>query len=76
MSHDANKSDRDDPDDSEDLGDLEGGPGGSSNLHVGRRPMTGQTCSLKTLIDDNVLDAGDNVLTLEYMVSKLNNQID
>jgi len=67
MDQNANRSDHDDPDDSEDLGDHDGGPG-TSQLPVGRRPMTGQTCSLKTLIDDCVLDAGDNVLTLEYMV--------
>lgn len=38
---------------------------------VGRKSVTGQTCSLKTLIDDDVLAAGENVLAMEYMVGDI-----
>lgn len=63
------KEDRSEDHDSEDVGESESTPGTSSISQVGRKSVTGQTCSLKTLIDDGVLDAGDNVLTMEYMVS-------
>ena len=42
--------------------------GGSSQ--VGRKSMTGQTCSLKTLIDDQVLVPGERILHMEYMGQK------
>jgi proteasome lid subunit RPN8/RPN11 len=42
--------------------------GGSSN--VGRKSMTGQTCTLKTLIDDKVITPGDGMLSMEYMGQK------
>lgn len=33
--------------------------------HIGRKPAFGQTCSMKTLIQDGIIQAGDQVLTLE-----------
>jgi hypothetical protein len=35
---------------------------------AGRKSFTGQTCTLKTLIDDDVIDPGSNVLSVDYMV--------
>ncbi|KAI1291908.1 MPN domain-containing protein [Halotydeus destructor] len=72
----SDHDDKDDHDDSEDVCDSEptAGPSAYADCgtvsQVGRKPATGQTCSLKTLIDDGVLDAGDNVLTMEYMSAK------
>ena len=42
--------------------------GGSTQ--VGRKSITGQTCSLKTLIDDKVIIPGDGILHMEYMGQK------
>lgn len=36
--------------------------------HVGRKPLNGPPCSLKTLVDDNILDPLDGSLTYEIMV--------
>ena len=36
--------------------------------HVGRKPLNGPPCSLKTLVDDNILDPMDGSLTYEIMV--------
>lgn len=44
-------------------------PIGEVNSQVGRKSTTGQICSLKTLIEDDVLQAGDNVLSMDCMVS-------
>lgn len=38
--------------------------------HIGRKPLNGPPCSLKTLVDDNVLDPLDGSLTYEIMGSK------
>ncbi|RWS17346.1 MPN domain-containing protein-like protein [Dinothrombium tinctorium] len=42
----------------------------SASTQVGRKSLSGQTCSLKTLIDDQVLDAGEGMLMMEYMGAK------
>lgn len=39
--------------------------------HVGRKPLNGPPCSLKTLVDDNILDPLDGSLTYEIMVRNL-----
>lgn len=40
---------------------------GSRNAsHIGRKPAFGQTCSMKTLLQDGILQTGEKVLTLEY----------
>lgn len=40
---------------------------GSRNAtHIGRKPAFGQTCSMRTLLQDGILQAGEKVLTLEY----------
>lgn len=44
-------------------------PIGEVNSQVGRKSTTGQICSLKTLIDDDVLQPGENVLLMDCMVS-------
>lgn len=44
-------------------------PIGEVNSQVGRKSTTGQICSLKTLIEDDVLQPGDNVLSMDCMVS-------
>ena len=36
---------------------------------VSRKGFTGQTCNHKILIDDKILEPGENVLTMEYSVS-------
>ena len=36
--------------------------------HVGRKPLNGMPCSLKTLINDKILEPKDNCLSIEYMV--------
>uniref|UniRef100_A0A6G1SNZ7 MPN domain-containing protein n=1 Tax=Aceria tosichella TaxID=561515 RepID=A0A6G1SNZ7_9ACAR len=40
--------------------------GSRSASHIGRKPAFGQTCSMKTLLQDGILQAGEKVLTLEY----------
>ncbi|RWS22085.1 MPN domain-containing protein-like protein, partial [Leptotrombidium deliense] len=45
-------------------------PSTSTGNQVGRKSVSGQTCSLKTLIDDDVLEAGENLLSMEYMGAK------
>lgn len=40
--------------------------GSRSASHIGRKPAFGQTCSMKTLLQDGILQAGEGVLTLEY----------
>ena len=48
---------------------------GVSNLlsaNVGKKSFLGHTCSVKTLIDDNVLIPEDNALSFEFMVSRIN----
>lgn len=42
--------------------------GSGSPTHVGRKSFMGQTCTLKTLVDDEVLRPGDSNLHMEYMV--------
>lgn len=37
--------------------------------HVGRKPLNGPPCSLKTLVDDGILEPLDGSLTYEIMVS-------
>lgn len=45
-------------------------PSTSTRNQVGRKSLSGQTCSLKTLIDDQVIDAGNGVLTMDYYGKK------
>lgn len=40
--------------------------GSRSASHIGRKPAFGQTCSMKTLLQDGILQTGEKVLTLEY----------
>lgn len=40
--------------------------GSRSASHIGRKPAFGQTCSMKTLLQDGILQMGEKVLTLEY----------
>lgn len=42
--------------------------GGESGSQVGRKSLTGMTCSLKTLIDDDVLQPGAGVLHMSLLV--------
>lgn len=44
--------------------------GSRSASHIGRKPAFGQTCSMKTLLQDGILQAGEKVLTLEYEDTK------
>lgn len=44
--------------------------GSRSASHIGRKPAFGQTCSMKTLLQDGILQTGEKVLTLEYEGSK------
>lgn len=39
--------------------------------HVGRKPLNGPPCSLKILVDDNILDPMPDSLTYDVMVSDL-----
>ncbi|XP_015792822.1 MPN domain-containing protein [Tetranychus urticae] len=45
-------------------------PSTSQKSQVGRKSLSGQICSLKTLIDDQILDPGNNVLTMDYFGAK------
>lgn len=40
--------------------------GSRSASHIGRKPAFGQTCSMKTLLQDGILQTGEKVLTLEF----------
>lgn len=40
--------------------------GSRSASHIGRKPAFGQTCSMKTLVQDGILQPGERVLTLEH----------
>lgn len=40
--------------------------GSRSASHIGRKPAFGPTCSMRTLLQDGILQAGEKVLTLEY----------
>lgn len=40
--------------------------GSRSASHIGRKPAFGQTCSMKTLLQDGILQVGEKVLTLEF----------
>lgn len=40
--------------------------GSRSSSHIGRKPAFGQSCSMKTLLQDGILQAGEKVLTLEH----------
>lgn len=40
--------------------------GSRSASHIGRKPAFGQTCSMKTLLQDGILQTGEKVLALEY----------
>lgn len=44
--------------------------GSRSASHIGRKPAFGQTCSMKTLLQDGILQTGEKVLTLEYEGAK------
>lgn len=44
--------------------------GSRSSSHIGRKPAFGQTCSMKTLLQDGILQTGEKVLTLEYEGAK------
>jgi len=44
--------------------------GSRSASHIGRKPAFGQTCSMKTLLQDGILQTGEKVLTLEYEGTK------
>lgn len=44
--------------------------GSRSSTHIGRKPAFGQTCSMKTLLQDGILQTGEKVLTLEYEGTK------
>lgn len=44
--------------------------GSRSASHIGRKPAFGQTCSMRTLLQDGILQAGEKVLTLEYEDTK------
>lgn len=39
-------------------------------VNVGRKPTFGQSCSLRTLLQDGILHAGEKVLSIDYMVSR------
>ena len=60
--HDMNEDRMDDDSD-------DGQSGSASPTHVGRKSFMGQTCTLKTLVDDEVLRPGESNLHMEYMVS-------
>jgi hypothetical protein len=42
---------------------------GSNYATVGKKSFLGHTCTLKTLLDDQVLVAEDGALSFEFMVS-------
>lgn len=66
----GDKLDRDEPDDCEDLLDGDEALPFEGVGQVGRKSMSGQTCSLKTLIDDEVIQPGQSVLQMEYLGQK------
>lgn len=41
------------------------------STNVGKKSFLGNTCSVRTLIDDNVLIPSDNALSFEFMVCSL-----
>ena len=45
-------------------------PSTSNKSQVGRKSLSGQICSLKTLIDDQIVDPGNSVLTMDYYGTK------
>ncbi|XP_074605480.1 MPN domain-containing protein [Brevipalpus obovatus] len=45
-------------------------PSTSSRNQVGRKSLSGQVCSLKTLIDDQVMEPGQSILTMDYNGTK------
>lgn len=70
---DDEESLKDDNDLEDDDQQGDGGTLGSLNaLNVGKKSFLGHTCSVKTLIDDNVLIPENNALSFEFMVSFLN----
>ena len=44
------------------------GPMEGTGSQVGRKSLTGQTCSLRTLIEDDVLQPGSALLEMTLMV--------
>jgi hypothetical protein len=65
------KEDDDLEDDKDDLEDDKEDNVNLYNANIGKKSFLGSTCTVKTLIDDNVLIPENNALSFEFMVCKM-----
>lgn len=70
MSDDCKKP-PDNSSDSDDSLDGAGNFGEGSSVNQARKSAGGQTCSLRTLIEDGILEAAEGPLHMDYMVGSL-----